>query len=106
MDINIHLVLDEKPSRQDQKLKTLSKYVQKYPQGWKKRLELADLLYGMGIWQQAIAEYRQVLERQPQLINVRLQLGKILQMMKREAEAIELYGSALALSCNQGTQYP
>ncbi|MEH2191519.1 MAG: tetratricopeptide repeat protein [Nostoc sp.] len=105
VDINIHLVLDEKPSRQDQKLKTLTKYVQKYPQGWKKRLELADLLYGMGIWQEAIAEYRQVLERQPQLINVRLQLGKILQIMKREAEAIELYGSALALSCNQGTQH-
>ncbi|MCC5627373.1 tetratricopeptide repeat protein [Nostoc sphaeroides CHAB 2801] len=103
--MSIHLVLDEKPSRQDQKLKTLSKYVQKYPQGWKKRLELADLLYGMGIWLEAIAEYRQVIELQPQLINVRLQLGKILQMMKREPEAIELYGSALALSCNQGTHH-
>lgn len=105
VDMNVHLVLDEKPNRQDQKLKTLSKYVQKYPQGWKKRLELADLLSGMGNWQQAIAEYRQVIERSPQLINVRLQLGKILQMMKREAEAIEVYGSALALSCNQGTQH-
>ena len=105
VDLNVHLVLDEKPTRQDQKLKTLSKYVQKYPQGWKKRLELADLLYSMGIWQQAIAEYRQVISRSPQLMNVRLQLGKILQMMKREAEAVELYKSALPLSSNQGTQH-
>ncbi|MCW5316771.1 tetratricopeptide repeat protein [Nostoc sp. KVJ3] len=103
--MNVHLVLGEKPTRQDQKLKTYRQYVQKYPQGWKKRLELADLLSGMGNWQQAIAEYHQVIERQPQLINVRLQLAKILQMMKREAEAIELYVSALALSCNQGTQH-
>ncbi|MEI1374126.1 tetratricopeptide repeat protein [Nostoc sp. UHCC 0926] len=105
VEMNVHLVLDEKPTRQDQKLKTLSKYIQKYPQGWKKRLELADLLYTMGSWEQAIAQYRQVIERSPQLISVRLQLGKILQMMKREAEAIELYGSALTLSCNQGTQH-
>ncbi|MEH1872216.1 tetratricopeptide repeat protein [Nostoc sp.] len=105
VEMNVHLVLDEKPTRQDQKLKTYRQYVQKYPQGWKKRLELADLLYSMGNWQQAIAEYHQVIELQPQLINVRLQLGKILQMMKREAEAIELYNSALALSCNQGTQH-
>ncbi len=105
VEMNVHLVLDKKPTRQDQKLKTYRQYVQKYPQGWKKRLELADLLYGMGNWQQAIAEYRQVIERSPQLINVRLHLGKILQMMKREAEAIELYNSALELSCNQGTQH-
>ncbi|MDZ8257361.1 hypothetical protein [Nostoc sp. ChiQUE01b] len=30
---------------------------------------------------QAIAEYRQVIERAPQLINVQLQLGKILQIL-------------------------
>lgn len=105
VEMNVHLVLDEKPTRQDQKLKTYRQYVQKYPQGWKKRLELADLLYGMGNWQQAVEEYRQVIERSPQLINVRLQLAKILQMMKREAEAIELYNSALGLSSNQGTQH-
>ncbi|MBD2562720.1 tetratricopeptide repeat protein [Nostoc linckia FACHB-391] len=102
--MNVHLVLDEKPTRQDQKLKTLTKYVQKYPQGWKKRLELAQLLYEMGNWQQAVEEYRQLIERQPQLIDVRLQLGKILQMMGREAEAIEVYENALPLSRNEATR--
>jgi tetratricopeptide (TPR) repeat protein len=104
LEMNAHLVVEEKPARQQQKVITLSKYIQKYPQGWKKRLELADLLYEMGNWQQAVAEYHQVISRQPQLINVRLQLGKILQLMGLEKEALEVYEKALLLSDNEGTQ--
>ncbi|MFB8792313.1 MAG: tetratricopeptide repeat protein [Potamolinea sp.] len=103
--MNFNLVLEEKPTRQEQKFITLNKYVQKYPEGWKKRLELADLLYEMGSWQQAVAEYRQVLERQTQLISVWLQLGKILQLMGLEKEALEIYEKALFLSKNEGTQH-
>ena len=97
IEVTINLVLAEKPVREEQKLKTLTKYVQRYPSGWKKRLELADLLYGMGKWLEAIEEYRQVLERQSQLIPVQLKLGKILQLMGREKEAIELYETSLSL---------
>jgi len=103
--MNFNLVLEEKQTRQKQKLITLNKYVQKYPEGWKKRLELADLLYEMGNWQQAVAEYRQVIERQPQLMSVWLQLGKILQLMGLEKEALEIYEKALFLSENEGTQH-
>ena len=53
-EVNVNLVLGKKPVREEQKLKTLTKYVRQYPSGWKKRLELADLLYGMGKWQDAI----------------------------------------------------
>jgi tetratricopeptide (TPR) repeat protein len=105
LEIDFHLVLAKKPTRQDQKLKTLTKYVKQYPQGWKKRWELAELMYGMGYWEQAIQEHRQVIERQPQLIQVRLQLGKILHLMGRDAEAIEVYEVALLLSRNQATQH-
>ena len=103
--MNVHLFLEEKPTRQEQKLITLSKYVQNYPQGWKKGLELANLLYEMGDWQQAVAEYRQVIERQPQLIGVGLQLGKLLQIMGREKEAVEVYEKALFGSNNEATQH-
>jgi len=103
--MNACLVLESKPARQEQKLITLRKYVQKYPQGWKKRLELANLLYQMGNWQQAVAEYHQTIEQQPHLIDVRLQLGKILQLMGRQPEAIAIYEQALSLSENQGTQH-
>lgn len=104
VELNVHLILDEKPTRQDQKLKTLSQYLQQYPSGWKKRLELANLLYAMGRWEQAVALYRQVLERQPQLIEVRLKLAKILQLMGREVEAIAVYESALPKAGNQATR--
>ena len=97
IEVTINLVLAEKPVREEQKLKTLTKYVQRYRSGWKKRLELADLLYGMGKWPEAVEEYRQVLERQSQLIPVQLKLGKILQLMGREKEAIELYETSLSL---------
>jgi Tetratricopeptide repeat. len=105
LEMNVHLFLEQKPTRQEQKLNTLNKYVQKYPQGWKKRLELADLLYEMGDWQKAVAEYRQVIERQPQLLSVRLQLGKILQIMRREKEAVEVYEKGLSCSDNAATQH-
>ena len=42
VELNAYLVGDSKPTRQEQKLKTLSEYVQQYPSGWKKRLELAN----------------------------------------------------------------
>ncbi|HEY9854013.1 MAG TPA: tetratricopeptide repeat protein [Leptolyngbyaceae cyanobacterium] len=103
--MNAHLFLEEKPTRQEQKLNTLSKYVQNYPQGWKKRLELANLLYEMGDWEKAVAEYLQVIERQPNLLGVRLQLGKILQIMRREKEAVEIYEKGLSCSDNAATQH-
>lgn len=101
VELNIHLVLEEKPTRQHQKLKTLSQYVQQYPSGWKKRLELANLFYAMGEWSLAIEEYRHVLERQPQFINLWLKLGKLLELMQRKTEAIKVYESALAFSENE-----
>ena len=104
VELNAYLVLDEKPARIDQKLKTLSEYVQQYPSGWKKRLELANLLYAMGHIEQAVEEYRQVIDRQQPLIGVRLQLGKLLQLMGREVEAIAVYESASAHARNEATR--
>ncbi|MDJ0714623.1 MAG: tetratricopeptide repeat protein [Prochloraceae cyanobacterium] len=97
IEVNINLVLAEKPVREEQKLKTLTKYVQRYPSGWKKRLELADLLFGMGKLYEALEEYRRVIERQPQLISIQLKVGKILQLIAREKEAIEVYKIAFSL---------
>ncbi|HAA26409.1 MAG TPA: hypothetical protein DCE56_00440, partial [Cyanobacteria bacterium UBA8553] len=74
------------------------------PSGWKKRLELANLLYAIGRIEQAVEEYRQVMERQPQLIDVRLKLGKLLQLMGQEAEAVAVYQSALPLLRDRATR--
>ena len=103
--MNVHLVLARKLTRQEQKLNTLNHYVEQYPSGWKKRLELADLLSVTGNWERSVEQYRQVIERQPQLIDARLKLGKLLQLMGREAEAVEVYESALPLSDNEATKH-
>lgn len=103
--MNAQLFVEHKSAREQQKIISLNKYVKKYPQGWKKRLELANLLYETGNWQQAIIEYNQVIGRQPELINVRLKLGKMLQLMGRRKEALQVYDTALFLSENSGTQH-
>ena len=105
VELNAYLVADSKPTRQEQKLKTLSEYVQQYPSGWKKRLELANLLYEMGHIEQAVEEYRQAIDRQqPPSIGVQLQLAKLLQLMGREVEAVAVYESALANARNEATR--
>ena len=105
LKMNVQLFIAAKSARQQQKIITLNKYIEKYPQGWKKRLELADLLYEIGNWQQAIIEYNQVIERQPQLLDVHLKLGKILQLMGQQKEALQVYYTALFLSENSVTQH-
>lgn len=104
LDLNAYLVLDKKPIRQEQKLKTLKKYTAQYSSGWKKRLELANLLYEMGRWSEAVLEYKQVIQGQPQLIKPRIQLGKILQLINRKDEAIAIYESAAFLAKNEATR--
>lgn len=105
VELNAYLVADSKPTRQDQKLKTLSEYVQQYPSGWKKRLELANLLYEIGQIEQAVEEYRQVIDRQqPPSIAIHLQLAKLLQLMGQEVEAVAVYESASANARNEATR--
>ncbi len=95
MELTAQIPFQKRPTRLQTRFKTLKKYVAQYPRGWKKRLELADVLYGLGQWSEAAQEYRIVLERQPHLLTVRLQLGQILRMLDRSQEAIALYQGAL-----------
>ena len=104
LDINVYLALDKKNARQIQKLETLQKYVQKHQSGWKKRLELADLLYEIGHWSQAVIEYSQVVQKQPQLLRPRMQLGKILQLTNKTEEAVEVYRGAIACAKQEATR--
>ncbi len=104
LDLNAYLVLKQKPSRQEQKLQTLNKYVQKYSSGWKKRLELANLLYATGRWSEAVPEYYRVIKGQANLIEPRLQLGKILNLINRKKEATVVYVEALKLAKKEATK--
>lgn len=95
VQITAHIPVEKYSTRLQTRLKTLKKYVSQYPRGWKKRLELADVLYTLGNWSQAIPEYYAVLHRQPRLLSVRLRVSTILYLLNRSGEAIALYQSAL-----------
>lgn len=99
------LVLDRRLSkRQHTRIDTLTKYVRKHPGGWKKRLNLADLLYETGRWEEALEEYRLVLKTPRRLIDSYLRLGRILHLMERDEEAIEVYQSALLVVRNEASR--
>lgn len=104
LNVNAYIALKDKSTRQEQKLKTLRKYIKKYPTGWKKHLELADLLYEMGQWSEAVLEYYRVIEGQSQSIYPHVQLGKILQLLNRKKEAIAVYEQAIVLAKKEATK--
>ncbi|ETW94474.1 MAG: hypothetical protein ETSY2_49760 [Candidatus Entotheonella gemina] len=91
----VPLALDHKPARQQQKLATLHAYVQRHPGGWRKQEQLAELLYTMGDWEQAVSFLQHVHQRQPPKLDVRLRLAQMLRGLRRESEAIEVYQGLL-----------
>jgi RNA polymerase sigma factor (sigma-70 family) len=105
MQRSMHIFLKCKPSRQHIKIKTLQKYVKKFPGGWKKRLELAELLAATGNWIGALEEFREVLEKHPQAVEAGMQLGEILIKSGREREAIEIYRNALLYVRKESGKY-
>lgn len=99
------LVLDYKPARREVRLETIHRYLQRHPRGWRRRLELAQIHYASGQWNEAIAEYRRVLAQQPHLLESWLRLGEMLRLMHRFGEARQAYQDALKLSRRAATQH-
>lgn len=93
--ISHHLSLRHYPTRLQQKLNKLQKYVERYPSGWKKRLELADVLVGMGHIEQAVEQYQEVLVKRRSLLDVYMQVGQLHCLMGRTDTAIATFMRAL-----------
>ena len=102
--IDVYLSMESRPNQKLKKLTSLTNYIEKYNSGWKKRLELANVLYFIGDWLKAIKEYQTVLKKKPKLIKVWLQLGHIFHLTGAKNKAIYAYESALALSSHRVTQ--
>jgi RNA polymerase sigma factor (sigma-70 family) len=96
--------LKVRPSRQRCRVKTLQKYVNDYPGGWKKRMELAELLYAMGKWDQAIAEFRLALKKHPRSLDAWLYLGEMLRNIEQEKRAVEILEAAFPFARKQATK--
>lgn len=92
--------LPQVSKREEQKLRTLRAYVQGYPTGWKKRLDLADQLCKMGQPTEAVVVYEQVLAKQPHLLSVWVQVGRLY----AELQAAAAYKRALPLATTNALQ--
>ena len=99
--VSANLIFPEKITNFKKKIAKLQQYIKRYPSGWKKRLELAELFCYSGCWENAISEYQSVLERKPNLIDIWLKLGKIFYLSGVIDNAINAYEKALSLSANK-----
>lgn len=102
-DYAIEILVEHKNIRIPQKIRTLKKYISKHPKGWKKRLELAELLYESGEIQEAILAYKHVLGLNPSSIDIRVKLGKLLYFSNQVMEANRVLDSASKDCRNEAT---
>ena len=87
--------LNHRPTSLSPKIEQVTRYTSSHPGGWKKHLELAQLLYEAGDWSAAIGQYEHVLEKQPTLLTIYLELGNLLSLMDNRAGSIATYQKAL-----------
>lgn len=90
LERSVLVFFKRKPIRIEVKIKTLKAYVERYPGGWKKRIELAELLVAGGIWDQAVEYYCQVLTKRPQLVETGLRVAEIYMFMEKNEKAIDI----------------
>lgn len=92
---SVCLHLDHKPLKLYPRIQQIRRYTSNHPRGWKKRLELAQLLYEAGEWPEAIRHFQTVLQRQPRLLKVYLDLADVFDLMGDRRASIATYEQAL-----------
>jgi tetratricopeptide (TPR) repeat protein len=100
-----HAAFEHGVQRREQRIKTLQAYVDAHPRGWKKRLELANLLLAANRTNEAEEQLRLVLKRQPRALTASLRLGELLVLSHRREQAIEVYEAAVAVASNEATRH-
>jgi RNA polymerase sigma factor (sigma-70 family) len=80
-----------KPStkRLTQKITAAEKYVKKYPSGWKKRLDLAELYFLSGQWSACLDQIERVLNKNPRLVEARIVKSRVFLLHGDRRKALE-----------------
>lgn len=81
------------------------KYIARHPGGWKRHLELAQLLYAFGIWDQAEKEFRHILKKRPRYFPARLLLGNMLMESERGDEAAGLFKEGAVMAYRDSSKH-
>lgn len=78
----------------DRQRRSLESYIELHPAGYKKRLELARVLAGLGRTPEAVEHYRYVVARQPRLLHAWHELADLLHLLERPEELARLRQAA------------
>lgn len=99
------VVLPFKPGWNGKGFASLLHYISLHPGGWKRRLELAQMLYAIGIWDQAEKEFRRILKKRPRSFFTRMLLGNMLMVSGKEDEAASLFQETGSLAYRDSSKY-
>lgn len=83
VELSVCLVVKRRVTHVKLQLNSIRRYIGRHPGGWKRRLELADLLYAIGDWDAAFTEYDGLLE-QRRLPSVAVRYVHMLRVMGRD----------------------
>jgi RNA polymerase sigma factor (sigma-70 family) len=87
--------LARRPGREPQRIQALRAYLQRHPGSRKRLRELAQLLYQIGAWPEAIRACRQALGQRPFWLSGALLLGEMPFLMGNREDAAAAYTQAL-----------
>ncbi len=93
----VPVFLPLKPRWRGKGFASIIRYISKHPGGWKRRLELAQMLYVMGVWDLAEQEFRYVLNKHPRSFSAWMLLGNMLMESGRSGDAERLFRTAASL---------
>ncbi len=100
----VPVFLKRQSPRQSTREQTLLDYIARHPGGWKKRIELAEILYSQGEWNKSIRQLEMVIQKNPHSIDTFLTLGQLLKDTGRCRQAASVYRKASSYVHNQSSK--
>jgi len=105
IDKDILVFLPLKPSTYDKGFESSLNYISRHSGGWKRHLELAQILYAAGIWEHSEKMLRHVLKKHPRSFSAWILLGDMLRRAGRTDEAERLFHHAGSLAYRESSRH-
>src|SRR5205823_1860854 len=94
-EVQLCLRLDRQLGSREGEIAARRTWLRSQPRAWRKRLELAEICYHCGRWEEARELYREILTIQPVCLPAALRLGEMLRQEAKTAEAAQVYRAVL-----------
>lgn len=104
-DREVLIFLPLKPGWHGKGFASFLDYISRHPGGWKRHLELAQMLYAIGIWDQAEKEFRHILKKRSRSFPTLMLLGNMLMESGRGDEAAGIFQEACSLAYRDSSRH-